>query len=80
MALTLTRALSLTRHNRHREDALIRLPRKMADAPLKTQLDFVNNNVWSAGINQVNPNPNPNPNPSPNPNPNVWAAKAASAP
>ena len=24
----------------------------MADAPLETQRDFVNNNVWSAGINQ----------------------------
>jgi len=52
LTLTRTRALSLTRHNRHREDALIRLPRKMADAPLETQRDFVNNNVWSAGINQ----------------------------
>ena len=39
-------------HNAHREDALIRLPPKMAHAPLKTQRNFVNKNVWSAGINQ----------------------------
>ena len=39
-------------HNAHREDALIRLPPKMANAPLKTQRNFVNKNVWSAGINQ----------------------------
>ena len=52
MTLTLTLTLTLTRHNEHREDALIRLPPKMANAPLETQRNFVNRNVWSAGINQ----------------------------